>query len=124
MEYSWSITFSIVEQTDDRVVGEMSVNQDIKNHYGNVHVGAILWLADTCATCLLFGPQPMYEGQKGFPLAINLTANFASNQSKGMLRAVATYVKRGKTISIVRTMVYGEGDKLIADVTTNHIMSK
>jgi acyl-coenzyme A thioesterase PaaI-like protein len=61
---------------------------------------------------------------KGFPLAINLNANFLGNQTEGSYRAVSTFVKRGKSVSIVRTMVCGEGNKLIADVTTNHVLSR
>jgi hypothetical protein len=33
-------------------------------------------------------------------------------------------VKRGKTVSVVRTIVYGKSDRLIADVTTNHVAAK
>lgn len=124
MQFEGSIRFSIVEQNDDKVVGEMPVHTGIKNPYGVVHVGAILWFADVCATVLVFGSPHAGEGQKGFPLAINLSGNFAGNQSEGAFKAVSTFVKRGKTVSIVRTTVFGEGDKLIADVTTNHVLAK
>jgi acyl-coenzyme A thioesterase PaaI-like protein len=60
----------------------------------------------------------------GFPLAISLNANFASNQKAGTFRAVAPFVKKGKTDSVVRTTVTGENDKLIADVTTNHVAAR
>jgi hypothetical protein len=33
-------------------------------------------------------------------------------------------VKRGNTLSVVRTTVYGAEDKVIADVTTSHVLSK
>ena len=59
MEFEGSIRFSILEQTKDKVVGEMPIRTGIKNPYG-----------------------------------------------------------------IVRTSVFGEGDKLIADVTTNHVLAK
>lgn len=89
-----------------------------------VHAGAILWLADVCATALVLGSPHATEGQKGFPLAISLSGNFASNQSEGTFKAVSSFVKKGKTVSIVRTEVYGKEDKLIADVTTNHVLAK
>jgi len=60
----------------------------------------------------------------GFPLAITLNANFVSNQKEGTFRAVASFVKKGKTINVVRTTVFGQSDRLIADVTTNHIPAK
>jgi len=102
----------------------MPIHTGIKNPYGVVHVGAILWLADVCATVLVLGSSQVAEGQKGFPLAINLNSNFAGNQSDGTFKAMSSFVKRGKTVSIVRTTVFGEDNKLIADVTTNHVLAK
>jgi uncharacterized protein (TIGR00369 family) len=124
MEFEGSIKFTIIEQTKDKVIGEMPIHTGIKNPYGVVHVGAILWLADVCATVLVLGSPQAAEGQKGFPLAINLNGNFAGNQSDGTFKAMSSFVKRGKTVSIVRTTVFGEGNRLIADVTTNHVLSK
>lgn len=61
---------------------------------------------------------------KGFPLAIALNANLIGNQTEGIFTAVSSFVKRGHTVSIVRTLVYGANEKLIVEVTTNHILSK
>ncbi len=125
MKIEGSIEFSIVEHTDDRVASEMPIRAGIKNPFGVVHVGAILWLADVTATVLVMGPGAQASaGMKGFPLAITLNANFIGNQTDGMFTAVSSFVKRGRTVSIVRTLVCGAGEKLIADVTTNHVLSK
>jgi len=118
------IEFEVVEHGAERVVSEMPIRAGIKNPYGVVHAGAILWLADVTATRLVMGPARTTEGMKGFPLAISLNANFLGNQGEGAFRAIATFVKRGRTINVVRTLVYGASDKLVADVTTNHILSK
>jgi len=118
------IEFQVVEQTPERVISEMPIQPGIKNPYGVVHAGAMLWLADVTATVLAMGSTEFSEGMSGFPLAITLNANFASNQREGKLKAVASFVKKGRTVSIVRTTVFGENDKLIADVTTTHIPSK
>ncbi len=124
MKFEGSIEFSIVEHTEDRVVSEMPIRAGIKNPFGVVHVGAILWLADVTATVLIMGSAQASEGMKGFPLAITLNANFIGNQTDGMFKAVSSFVKRGHTVSIVRTLVHGADEKLIADVTTNHVLSK
>jgi uncharacterized protein (TIGR00369 family) len=124
MRFEGSIEFSIIERADNRVVSEMPIRAGIKNPFGVVHVGAILWLADVTATVLVMGSAQTSEGMKGFPLAITLNANFIGNQTDGMFRAVSSFVKRGHTVSIVRTLVYGGDEKLIADVTTNHVLSK
>ncbi|MGO8987656.1 MAG: PaaI family thioesterase [bacterium] len=124
MKIEGSIEFSIIERGDNRVVSEMPIRAGIKNPFGVVHVGAIVWLADVTATVLAMGSAQASEGMKGFPLAITLNANFIGNQTDGMFTAVSSFVKRGHTVSIVRTLVYGADEKLIADVTTNHVLSK
>ncbi|HXI93229.1 MAG TPA: PaaI family thioesterase [Blastocatellia bacterium] len=124
MNVEGRIEFQVVEQTPERVTSEMLIQPGIKNPYGVVHAGAMLWFADVTATALAMGSTEFSEGMSGFPLAISLNANFASNQREGKLKAVASFVKKGRTVSVVRTTVFGENDKLIADVTTTHIPSK
>ncbi|PTU31452.1 PaaI family thioesterase [Stenotrophobium rhamnosiphilum] len=124
MKVEGHIEFTIIEQSAERVVSEMPVQAGIKNPYGTVHAGATLWFADVTATVLVMGKGDASEGMKGFPLAINLNANLIGNQIDGKLKAVSTFVKRGRTVSVVRTEVTGTDGKLIADVTTNHILSK
>ena len=124
MKVEGNIEFTILDQTPGRVVSEMPVQPGILNPFGVVHAGAILWFADVTATVLAMGSLQFGEGMSGFPLAINLNANFMGNQKTGKLRAVAAFVKKGKTVSVVRTTVSGEDDKLIADVSTSHVASK
>jgi uncharacterized protein (TIGR00369 family) len=124
MKVEGSIEFTVTEQDAERVVSEMPVHGGILNPYGVVHAGAILWFADVTATVLAMGTSGAGEGMAGFPLAITLNANFAGNQKTGKLKAVASFVKKGKTVIVVRTMVYGDNDRLVADVTTNHVAAK
>ena len=124
MKVQGQIEFTVVEQTAERAVSEMPVTAGIKNPFGTVHAGAMLWFADVTATVLVMGRPDATEGMKGFPLAINLNANLLGNQTSGVLKAIATFVKRGRTVSVVRTIVEGEDGKLIADVTTSHVLSK
>lgn len=90
------IEFDVVEHVPERVVSEMPIQPGVMNPYGVVHAGAILWFADVTASILLLGSSHPTEGMAGFPLAITLNANFISNQKEGKLRAVATFVKKGK----------------------------
>ncbi|MGH8505988.1 MAG: PaaI family thioesterase [Stenotrophobium sp.] len=124
MKVQGSIEFTITERSAERVVAEMPITAGIKNPFGVVHAGAMLWFADVAATVLAMGPGEMAEGMKGFPLAISLNANLLGNQKEGTFKAVASFVKKGRTVSVVRTMIYGAGDKLITDVTTSHVFSK
>ncbi len=124
MRVQGSIDFTVTECNADRAVGEMPVTAGIRNPFGTVHAGAILWFADVTATMLVLGPHEPSEGMKGFPLAISLNAILLRNQTSGSFRAVAEYVKRGKSVMVVRTRVLGTDDRLIADVTTSHVLSK
>ena len=123
MKMEGSIEFTVTERTQDRVVSEMPLTAGVRNPFGVVHAGAMLWLADVTATILVMGPEQASEGMKGFPLAISLNANLLGNQKEGSFKAVSTYVKRGRTVSVVRTAVFGAGDKVVADVTTSHVLS-
>jgi len=124
MKIEGNIEFYVVEQVPERVVSEMPILPGILNPYGSVNAGAILWFADVTATILVLGPSRPTEGMAGFPLCITLNANFISNQKEGTFKAVSTFVKKGKSVSVVRTIVYGKSDRLIADVTTNHVAAK
>ena len=124
MKVEGNIEFTVLDQAPEQVVSEMPIQPGILNPFGVVHAGAILWFADVTATVLAMGSLQFGEGMSGFPLAISLNANFTGNQKSGKFRAVAAFIKKGKTVSIVRTTVYGDNDKLIADVTTSHVFSR
>jgi uncharacterized protein (TIGR00369 family) len=124
MKTEGHIEFTVIEQTAEQVISEMPVQSGILNPFGVVHAGAILWFADVTATVLALGSVDANEGMSGFPLAISLNASFIANQRAGKLKAIATFVKKGRTVSVVRTTVYGENDRLIADVSTNHVAAK
>lgn len=121
MHVNGNIQFSVIEQSADKVVGEMPVQAGILNPFGTAHAGATLWFADVCATVLAFGSSEMKPGVAGFPLAISLDAKLLGNQKDGVFRATSVYVKKGKRLSVVRTTVTGDDGRLIADVTTSHV---
>ena len=123
MHYIGTIDFTIQNQTADEVTAEMPITPGVLNPFGTVHAGATIWFADVTATTLALQGRDASAGMNGFPLAINLNANLAGNQSDGTFLATARYVKRGRTVSIVRTTVTGRDGRLIADVTTSHVAS-
>jgi len=124
MKIEGNIEFTVIEQSQEQVISEMPIQPGIINPYGVVHAGAILWFADVTATILAMGSTATSENMSGFPLAINLNANFISNQKEGKFKAISSFVKKGKTVTIIRTIILGNNDKVIADITTNHVSSK
>jgi 1,4-dihydroxy-2-naphthoyl-CoA hydrolase len=123
MKFQGSIEFTVIEQGPDKVVSTMPIQAGITNPFGVVQAGAMLWLADVTASVLILGGADPSEGMKGFPLAISLNAHFLANQREGSFKAVASFVKKGRSVIVVRTVVYGESDRVIADVTTSHVLS-
>ena len=115
------IEFFIEQRGEDCVVSRMPISQGALNPFGTIHAGAMLWLADVTATVLAIGDAQLGEQGQGFPLAINLAANLLGNQRGGEVRAEARFVRKGKRVTVVRTQVIGDNDRLLAEVTTNHI---
>ncbi len=87
----------------------MPITAGNKNPFGSAHAGAMLWLADVAATMLVWGLGEATEVMKGFPLSITFNANLLDNQSKGSSKVIVSFVKRGRTVSVVRTLSYGAG---------------
>ena len=118
---SGEFEFFIEDRRDDCVISRMPVGKGALNPFGTVQAGAMLWLADVTATVLAIGNAEIGEKGQGFPLAISLNANLLSNQRGGEILAEARFVRRGKRVTVVRTRVTGEDDRLLAEVTTTHV---
>jgi 1,4-dihydroxy-2-naphthoyl-CoA hydrolase len=124
MKYTGEIEFYIEEVNEEHAISKMPVKPGMLNPFGTVHAGAIIWLADVTATVLALGSETVPEDGKGFPLAINLYSSLLSNQRNGELRAEAGFVRKGKQVTVVRTIVTGNKGQLLAEVTTTHIPVK
>lgn len=119
--YQGAIDFTIVAQEADRVTAKMPVTDGIRNPFGTVHAGAILWFADVTATVLAMTATEIKADGSGFPLALSLNAQLLGNVRDGELTATARFVRKGRRISVVRTEVCDAGGRLLVDVTTNHM---
>jgi uncharacterized protein (TIGR00369 family) len=116
-----SIEFFIEERDEHHVVSRMPVAEGARNPFGTVQAGALIWLADVTATVMAIGKTEIGEDGRGFPLAVNLHASLLGNQRGGEVRAEARIVRRGQRVIVVRTTVFGEDNKLLAEITTTHI---
>lgn len=124
MDVKGEIQFELVSKSPEEVIAQMPIDKGMLNPYGVVNAGAIIWFADVAASLLVLEGSLMEEGMKGFPLAININTNLMSNRKSGTFVATSLFVKRGKTVTVVRTQVTDEDDKLIAEVTSNHVLSR
>lgn len=121
--YKGILEFDVSLISDSEAQGQASITEGIRNPFGTVHAGAMIWFADVVATTLALQGASPEEGMAGFPLAINLSANMLSNSSKGKLIATARFVKRGRKVSTIRTTVESDEGRLLLDMTTTHIPS-
>ena len=115
------LKFFIEERREDCVISRMPVIPGALNPFGTVQAGAMLWVADVTATVLAIGSAKLGEKGQGFPLAININANLLGNQRGGEILAEARFVRKGKRVTVIRTRVTGDDDRLLAEVTTTHV---
>lgn len=119
-----SIDFQIEKRSADCVISRMPVTAGVLNPFGTVQAGAMIWLADVTALVLALEGQTVDANGKGFPLAIDIHTNLVGNQRDGEILAEAKVVSRGKTVLVIRTRVIGNKNKLLAEVTTTHVIAK
>ena len=119
-----NIEFFIEQRHADYIVSRMPVIPGILNPFGTVQAGAMIWLADVTATVLAIEGQTIGDDGKGFPLAIDVHTVLVGNQREGEIKAEARWVKRGKSVLVIRTRITGNGDKLLAEVTTTHTRAR
>jgi 1,4-dihydroxy-2-naphthoyl-CoA hydrolase len=124
MDYSGSVAFSVELVSDGEARGRLEIGPEMLNPFGTVHAGALIWFADVVATTLVLGERKASDGMKGFPLAVNLVTQLMSNRKDGVLTATAGYVKRGRRVSTVRTVVAGEDGRALIELTSTHIAAE
>lgn len=115
------IEFSIEERSEDRVVSRMPVQEGILNPFEVIQAGALIWLADVTASVLVLEAYPVEKSGIGFPLAIDLHTSLFGNQKNGEVRAEARFVRKGRKVSVIRTRLLGNEDKLLAEITSTHV---
>ncbi len=115
------IEFFIEERNEAFVRSRMPITKGILNPYGVVQAGAMLWLADVTASNLTLVNKKVADDGRGFPLAINLSSSFLSNQREGDIFAESRFVRKGRKVFVVRTQIMGKENKLLAEITSTHI---
>jgi uncharacterized protein (TIGR00369 family) len=91
------------------------------NPTGNINGGVIISLADNLATGSANRAYFDKTGERAFLVAVDLHAVMLANQQGGTITATARPVRVGRRITVVRTQVRGDGERLLAEVTTTHV---
>lgn len=105
--------------------GEVAAHIRIEAHHrnpvGNINGGVILSLADNLSTGAANRAYFEKTGERKFMVGVDLHAVMLANQQGGTIRAVAAPVRVGRRITVIRTQVWGDDDRLLAEVTTTHV---
>ena len=124
MKFQGEIEYTITEHSSEHVLAEMPVRVGILNADGVVNPGAMLWFADTCATVLAYDRNELVPGAAGVLTGISINADIVGNQKDGVLRALSKFVKYGSETSAVHTVITGNDEVLIANITTSYTFAK
>ncbi len=91
------------------------------NPTGNINGGVLISLADNIATGVAGRAYFDKTGEEAFLVGVDLHAVMVANQLGGTIRAYSVPVKVGRRITVVRTEIRGDEDRLLAEVTTTHV---
>lgn len=91
------------------------------NPTGNINGGVIISLADNISTGAANRAYFEKTGEQKFMVGVDLHAVMLANQQGGTIRGVARPVRVGRRITVIRTEVRGDDDRLLAEITTTHV---
>ena len=108
-------------EDDTNVTARIRIEPHHCNPTGNINGGVIISLADNISTGAANRAYLSKTGERKFMVGVDLHAVMLANQQGGTIRGVAVPVRVGRRITVIRTQVWGDDDKLLAEVTTTHV---
>jgi len=112
-----------VQYAEDETINEATI--DLEEHHlnptGNINGGVFISMADNLATKAAGRAYFEKTGENKFMVGIDLHTVMLSNQEGGQIRALSRAVRVGRRVTVIRTEIVGESDKLLAEVTTTHV---
>ena len=106
---------------DAEVTARIRIEPHHCNPTGNINGGVIISLADNISTGAANRAYLSKTGERKFLVGVDLHAVMLANQQGGSIRGVAVPVRVGRRVTVIRTQVWGDDDKLLAEVTTTHV---
>jgi uncharacterized protein (TIGR00369 family) len=119
-----AIGFEPLEVGDGRCRAAMDSRPEVRQPLGLIHTGALVTLADATATCAALtvtDPGVTWDLDR-FPYAVQVSTNVMRNTDRGRITAEARVVHRGRTMQVVETQVRDDAGRLLALVTTTHVV--
>ena len=91
------------------------------NPTGNINGGVLISLADNLATGVASSCWREKTGEQAFLVGVDLHAVMLTNQLGGTIVAKAEPVRVGRRIVVIRTVISGRDDRVLAEITTTHV---
>ncbi len=113
--------FELIQIEDERAVQRLVIQPQHTNPTGAIHGGVIIALADNLATGMAGRANADGPNHGKFMVGVDLHAVMLRNQQGGTITAEARVVRRGRRVTVIRTVVTGDDSKVLAEVTTTHI---
>ena len=110
-----------MEMGDDPSESHITIEPHHQNPTGNINGGVMLALADNLSTGVANRAYHDKFGEQVFMVGVDLHASMLSNQQGGKIVARAAPVRVGKRVTVIRTQVFGDGERLLAELTTTHV---
>ena len=113
-----------IEANAERVIMEMPHGPNVRQGTGVFAAGALIQLADVAATMVCFRAVDPTRERKDvpFPLSVQISANLLRNTDRGKAIGTARIVHKGRTMMVVESEVRDDRDRLLAVVTSTHLV--
>ncbi|MGI8925137.1 MAG: PaaI family thioesterase [Tepidiformaceae bacterium] len=108
-------------ETDGPATAHLRIEEHHQNPTGNINGGVFLSMADNLSPGAANRAFFEKTGERRFMVGVDLHAVMLANQKGGTLRAVSKPIRVGRRITVIRTEVRGDDDRLLAEITTTHV---
>lgn len=109
------------EHDESGALSTLQVQPHHLNPTGNINGGVFLSMADNASTGAANRAYFEKTGERKFMVGVDLHAVVLSNQQGGTLRVISTPVRVGRRVTVIRSQVLGNEDRVLAEITTTHI---
>ncbi|WP_295212749.1 PaaI family thioesterase [uncultured Chryseobacterium sp.] len=116
------IRFTDIDVENETLTATMPILPRIHQPFGIMHGGASCVLAETMGSSL---SNIFIDGEKYFGVGTNINTNHLKSKKDGTVKAVARFIRKGKTMHVSEIEIRDEKDTLISHTTmTNTIIRK
>jgi uncharacterized protein (TIGR00369 family) len=113
--------FEAAEVDDVHAVQRLTIQPHHTNPTGSIHGGVLVSLADNLATAMAGRANAGGPNAGKFMVAVDLHTVWLRNQQGGAIEAEARVGRAGRRITVIHTVVRGDGGRALAEITTTHV---